>query len=644
MKQPSLDDFLSCLSSPLKRFTTKSILQRDSFSGNDASSHIEASMIILFKLIDEIGCSSFLDENSDIPNPVDACNHRFARNELIFHCKDCAVDETCVLCSKCFQKSDHFGHRVRYYLSQGSGGSCDCGESESWKTPLSCPNHCAASYNSMQLCTSESNDNEAVDQGVKRKLHLLMEGIIHDIAILVMACCCTVATSEEAAIGTAMVLYNDEDHSFPQVIQALMLDLNCSEEEADSLAQTVDKIGFAVIKRFPDFDPDSIEIRGFGSHTKSSGLVLIPQRLLIPPIQRLITGLLISLLKFITQYSHLKDVVIKSFFTPIKHEIILDLLKFAVPSIPPKQEYNANDIIFILDNKLWKSFRTLYPDLLTNGLAYQDVKMAIMRSYVLTEFSVSTSLAVQLFGGGREPHLSALNFTVQILTVPSIAAASVNEQLPLKILENFRHISSQFAKNQSPKAVKRLSKSIVSLSQMLSYICSDELVKLKRLIQTPRFWTLFVDSFAPLQGILQVERKVGDHVVYETAAWIPEANITVLLTEFIQGFSNYFINLEDVEGALSIAIRISNEVLVPIQGSNVFSFQQPLLWIIASLQERYLKLGGKKLFILPENIVNHVGNMIATLFDIKNDKWVRNGAHVAGQVFELYLLSATDMV
>ncbi|CAH0481261.1 unnamed protein product [Peronospora belbahrii] len=40
------------------------------------------------------------------------CGYIFQRNDIVFNCKTCQSDETCVLCLKCFQNGNHQGHEV----------------------------------------------------------------------------------------------------------------------------------------------------------------------------------------------------------------------------------------------------------------------------------------------------------------------------------------------------------------------------------------------------------------------------------------------------------------------------------------------------------------------------------------------------
>eukprot|EP00501_MAST-03F_sp_TOSAG23-6_P000993 GSMAST32.ASY1.ANO1.1030.1 assembled CDS len=58
------------------------------------------------------------------------CGKVFQHGDIVYFCKTCAADPTCVLCAKCFLAGDHVDHEFHYYRSQGQGGCCDCGDPE----------------------------------------------------------------------------------------------------------------------------------------------------------------------------------------------------------------------------------------------------------------------------------------------------------------------------------------------------------------------------------------------------------------------------------------------------------------------------------------------------------------------------------
>ena len=68
------------------------------------------------------------------------CQRQFKRNDIVWICKSCQKDETCVQCNSCFQASNHQGHEVFFYHSH-AGGCCDCGDQEAWDPQGFCPLH-----------------------------------------------------------------------------------------------------------------------------------------------------------------------------------------------------------------------------------------------------------------------------------------------------------------------------------------------------------------------------------------------------------------------------------------------------------------------------------------------------------------------
>lgn len=67
------------------------------------------------------------------------CARIFRRGEPIFKCLTCGFDETCALCSHCYQPENHKDHAVHITICQReNGGVCDCGDPEAWVSPFLC--------------------------------------------------------------------------------------------------------------------------------------------------------------------------------------------------------------------------------------------------------------------------------------------------------------------------------------------------------------------------------------------------------------------------------------------------------------------------------------------------------------------------
>jgi len=72
--------------------------------------------------------------------PRRVCQHPFRKNDIVWVCRTCQADETCVLCHACWSDSDHVGHDASFYHAQ-AGGCCDCGDPDAWDKRGFCSHH-----------------------------------------------------------------------------------------------------------------------------------------------------------------------------------------------------------------------------------------------------------------------------------------------------------------------------------------------------------------------------------------------------------------------------------------------------------------------------------------------------------------------
>ena len=61
------------------------------------------------------------------------------QGEIGFVCYTCEADSTQVMCPACYEQSNHVGHEVHFL--RFNGGTCDCGNLESWDVAGCCPRH-----------------------------------------------------------------------------------------------------------------------------------------------------------------------------------------------------------------------------------------------------------------------------------------------------------------------------------------------------------------------------------------------------------------------------------------------------------------------------------------------------------------------
>jgi hypothetical protein len=175
------------------------------------------------------------------------CGKIFKKGQGIYSCKDCRLDETCVLCAECFQAADHSNHNISFYYSQGSGGCCDCGDPEAWKVKGTCKIHNVENNDyvgrqslSLELSSQISRTIGTVIDMIIMTLKDLPDSIeipekLSDAYIV------NSIDSNESCQQFCLVLWNDEVHSFNEVIQQLMDILEYSSQESRHLAELVDK-------------------------------------------------------------------------------------------------------------------------------------------------------------------------------------------------------------------------------------------------------------------------------------------------------------------------------------------------------------------------------------------------------------------
>ncbi|KAF4566585.1 hypothetical protein EYR36_012016 [Pleurotus pulmonarius] len=92
-------------------------------------------------LLSETQANLGINGKEDPIIPGKACGRIFRKGESCFRCKDCAQDDSCVLCARCFHATDHTDHNVSFFIAQQSGGCCDCGDEEAWRSCINCPFH-----------------------------------------------------------------------------------------------------------------------------------------------------------------------------------------------------------------------------------------------------------------------------------------------------------------------------------------------------------------------------------------------------------------------------------------------------------------------------------------------------------------------
>jgi len=178
------------------------------------------------------------------------CGRLFKSEEPTYFCRDCCVDPTCVLCTDCFVQSEHRNHRYKMNISAG-GGYCDCGDSEAWKQYVHCNIHAP------QDDPNESSD--AVLNRLPADLRLRAKTLFQILLRFSIRLLCIENYQQtpnelknEFWDGDhkhyATMLFNDEIHTYDQVINILSRAIQCSKSQGHEYASLVDREGRTVIR------------------------------------------------------------------------------------------------------------------------------------------------------------------------------------------------------------------------------------------------------------------------------------------------------------------------------------------------------------------------------------------------------------
>lgn len=379
-------------------------------------------LILMFKLC---GGSKILMERFQSSGAVQEsqvgtgkrCGYVFTKGDGIFRCKTCGLDETCVLCTACFRSSNHEGHQTTFSYAAGSGGFCDCGDAEAWKIPLSCAYHNSNQPETVEECKLGEHDINSIRKTIATLFYFLCASLYYspknitkrqDIETIMAR------NPSEAGIPDSFsaMIWNDESHSFDEVINQVVSATARSASEARDLATEVDQHGRAVLmssNSIPNLLTCSLIVNRIGLATSISSTATIYREQL--------AGYLVKwILKFLSQVAPLYvESVRKLFCEELCRAIQID-------------HERAEVVEFLLgfDSKLWKELRIDIRALYVNMFIVSGEKWKQTLGNIILRLGERFCRQYHVISQGylchdREYDLSVLNFSVQLFTVPSVA-------------------------------------------------------------------------------------------------------------------------------------------------------------------------------------------------------------------------------
>ncbi|XP_067844935.1 E3 ubiquitin-protein ligase UBR2 isoform X3 [Heptranchias perlo] len=450
------------------------------------------------------------------------CGRVFKIGEPTYSCRDCAVDPTCVLCMECFLASVHREHRYRMTTS-GGGGFCDCGDTEAWKQGPYCVKH-------------EPTPSGAMEEDPLAHLSEDMIGRAYNIFAIAFKYAVDMLTwVEEDRLPSGLeppekedtyycMLFNDEVHTYEQVIYTLQKAVNCTQKEAVSFATTVDRDGRRSV-RYGDFQfceqAKTVIVRNTSRQTKPLKVQVMHSSVVAH--QGFAIKLLIWLSQVIGYSGGLRRI----------------LCQVGLQQRPDEENSSLVDKLMLCDSKLWKGARNIYHQLFMSSLL-MDVKN---KKLFAVRFAKNYErLQTDYVNDDHDREFSVTDLSVQIFTVPSLARMLITEEnLMTTIIQTFMdhlmrqrdsHGRFQFERYTAIQAFKF--RRVQSLIGDLKYV----------LVSKPTEWTdklrekflegfeVFLQLLKRMQGMDPVTRQVGQHIEMEPE-WEAAFTLQMKLTHII---------------------------------------------------------------------------------------------------------------
>ncbi|XP_034283591.1 E3 ubiquitin-protein ligase UBR2 isoform X2 [Pantherophis guttatus] len=454
--------------------------------------------------------------------PSHLCGRVFKVGEPTYSCRDCAVDSTCVLCMECFLGSVHREHRYRMTTS-GGGGFCDCGDTEAWKEGSYCQKH--------EHSTSETEEDEDPIVRLPEDMITKVYGIF---AVMFQYAVDILTWEKENELPPDLettkkndtyycMLFNDEVHTYEQVIYTLQKAVNCTQKEAIGFATTVDRDGRRSV-RYGDFQycdqAKSVIVRSTTRQTRP--LKVQVMRSSIVAHQSFALKLLTWLSNIIGYSDGLRRI----------------LCQVGLQEGPEGENSSLVDKLMLSDSKLWKGARSVYHQLFMSSLL-MDLKYKKLFAFRFARNY--RQLQRDFMEDDHERPVSVTALSVQLFTVPTLARMLiVEENLLTTIISTFmdhlrhRDIQGRFQFERYTALQAFKFRRVQSLILDLKYV----------LISKPTEWSdqlrqkfldgfdVFLELLRCMQGMDPITRQVGQHIEMEPE-WEAAFTLQMKLTHVI---------------------------------------------------------------------------------------------------------------
>ncbi|XP_050506172.1 E3 ubiquitin-protein ligase UBR2 [Diabrotica virgifera virgifera] len=433
--------------------------------------------------------------------PPSVCGRVFKLGEPTYSCRECGMDPTCVLCVECFKNSEHRNHKYKMGTSRGAG-CCDCGDREAWKRNPFCTIHMAG--------LTEENQSNGLPEDMKERVRIVFETAVWYAYRML-----STEHIKDVRLGGGVenffdidtyctILYNDEIHTFEQVISTLTKVLKCNQRSSTEFVTNIDREGRAIVKcsSFQHCCDLKQDIEKFTSRHGNKPLkVLVNHAHLIS--HQIFAGKILNWLE--------KVLIQGEGFRAIFADVVLK---------PQNPEPCIIKGILQKDLGLWKSARSQWHRLLISGMMLEyENKKALAKIFTKNYGQVMKDFIKD----DHDHTFSISSLSVQLFTVPTLAHHLIANDDILYILLNTlisecnrkcnKAGKLEFERNPSCQTFKRALYMLYDLKYLLSVIPEAWTDDLRRSFL--HGLSMMLSLLTMMQGMDAVTRQVGQHMEYE---------------------------------------------------------------------------------------------------------------------------------
>ncbi|XP_057372526.1 E3 ubiquitin-protein ligase UBR2-like isoform X1 [Daphnia carinata] len=520
------------------------------------------------------------EELSKNDNPPALCGRVFRMGEPTYSCRDCGADPTCVLCADCFRNSEHKQHRYKLSTSVG-GGYCDCGDTEAWRQAPRCSLHQCDATASALLLDPTARKKAALDRldriaavNMADRCRFVIEAVLKYAQELLgsntnlnLPVDLKIKEGDSGSMPVdrrdfgpcgpelytsvyATAVYNDESHTFEQVIQALQRSLDVSSREAVDLATCIDREGRSIV-RCSSFQACNQARSAIERHTSRLPPRALKVCVLLGPFLAH-QGHALRLLNWLRKLMGicegfrllLADIIMK----PISRDSDVSLL----------------ESVLLSDTQLWKAARSAWHRLFIAGLlmdpdAKRDFATIFTRHY--------GRLMSDFISDDHDHSHSVTSLSVQLFTVPTLAQYLMGHHEALTALlrcflgeiERRKNLDGllSFDRSRNQQSFRRAMYVLYDIKYLLSAVPLPELDEGSQMQtqvaddtdSTSGRWSeplrkgflhglhMLLSLLASMEGMDSVVRQTGQHVEFEAeweAAFNLHCKLAPVLTLIVQ--------------------------------------------------------------------------------------------------------------